>query len=216
MFQLLAVVVALLCILHVSSFKPSPVNLKSKHACFMSTVESFDPKVEPGVALPLGFFDPLALCPTDKATFTKFREAELKHGRVAMIAVLGMLIGEKAPAFFGNQITGPAIYQYQQAESLFPAWSGNVIGLALAIEGFNIVKGWESPSETLEGKARIANLKNGYVPGDLQFDPLDLKPTNPGALKKLSTKELNNGRLAMLAAAGIVLQELVTGEKLFH
>jgi Chlorophyll A-B binding protein len=47
------------------------------------------------------------------------------------------------------------------------------------------------------------------------FDPLGFKPTDPAAFKAIATKEINNGRLAMLAVAGIVAQELVTGEKIF-
>jgi light-harvesting complex I chlorophyll a/b binding protein 1 len=49
----------------------------------------------------------------------------------------------------------------------------------------------------------------------LGFDPLGLKPTDPAELKEMQTKELNNGRLAMIAAAGMIVQELATGEKLF-
>jgi Chlorophyll A-B binding protein len=49
----------------------------------------------------------------------------------------------------------------------------------------------------------------------LKFDPLQFKPENPLAFKLIQTKEINNGRLAMLAIAGIVAQELVTGEKIF-
>ena len=41
------------------------------------------------------------------------------------------------------------------------------------------------------------------------FDPLGLKP------KAMQAKEINNGRLAMIAMAGMVVQELVTGNKLF-
>ena len=47
------------------------------------------------------------------------------------------------------------------------------------------------------------------------FDPLGFKPTDAAAFKTIATKEINNGRLAMLAVAGIVAQELVTGEKIF-
>ena len=35
------------------------------------------------------------------------------------------------------------------------------------------------------------------------------QPSDPEELKSLQTKELNNGRLAMIAIAGFVLQELV-------
>jgi hypothetical protein len=41
------------------------------------------------------------------------------------------------------------------------------------------------------------------------FDPLGLKPSDPEELKILATKELQNGRLAMLDAAGFLAQELV-------
>lgn len=58
-------------------------------------------------------------------------------------------------------------------------------------------------------------IKADHVPGDLGFDPLGLKPTDPKELKEMQTKELNNGRLAMLAAAGMIAQELATGQKLF-
>ena len=58
-------------------------------------------------------------------------------------------------------------------------------------------------------------LKDDYVNGDLGFDPLGLKPSDSDEFDVLSTKELQNGRLAMLGVAGIVAQELVTGEKIF-
>ena len=52
------------------------------------------------------------------------------------------------------------------------------------------------------------------LPGDLGFDPLGLKPTNDKDLKNIATKELNNGRLAMIGIAGMVAQELVSGMKI--
>ena len=55
-------------------------------------------------------------------------------------------------------------------------------------------------------------MKDSYIVGDLGFDPLGF---NGKDSKDLQTKEINNGRLAMLAVAGIVAQELVTGEKIF-
>jgi hypothetical protein len=38
-----------------------------------------------GSSAPLGFFDPLGFSKTDDATLLKYRESELKHGRVAML-----------------------------------------------------------------------------------------------------------------------------------
>merc|ERR550514_35895 len=58
-------------------------------------------------------------------------------------------------------------------------------------------------------------IRADHESGDLGFDPLGLKPTDPAELKEMQTKELNNGRLAMIAAAGMIVQELATKEKLF-
>jgi len=176
---------------------------------------AFDASKEAGVSGPFGFFDPLGLSPPGRSEFMRFRESELKHGRVAMLAFLGIVIGESGFSFFGDSINGPAIYQYQQAEALFNAWSFNVVGLTLAVEGYNIVNGWQSVDETLADSAGLAGLKPNYISGDLKFDPLGLKPKEPKAFKEIQTKEINNGRLAMLAVAGIVAQELVTGQSIF-
>jgi len=42
-----------------------------------------------------------------------------------------------------------------------------------------------------------------------------MRRNNPSELKEMQTKEINNGRLAMFAIAGMVGQELATGNKLF-
>eukprot|EP00438_Fugacium_kawagutii_P024882 Skav205543 [mRNA] locus=scaffold1012:135297:138391:- [translate_table: standard] len=52
----------------------------------------FDPKAEPGAMEPFGYFDPLGICPPgDEGKFKQLRAAELKHGRVAMLASVGLL-----------------------------------------------------------------------------------------------------------------------------
>merc|ERR1712216_918876 len=58
-------------------------------------------------------------------------------------------------------------------------------------------------------------IKSDFKSGDLGFDPLGLKPTDPAELKEMQTKELQNGRLAMIAAAGMIAQELASNQKLF-
>jgi len=174
----------------------------------------FNPAKEAGVSGPFGYFDPLGIAPDDAFMFKKYRESELKHGRISMLAFAGILFGELGIKFLDG-VTGPAIYQYQQAEAILPAFSANVIGLTLAIEGYNIVNGWQTSEETADNPGGIAGLKEKYVNGDLKFDPLGFKPKSASDYKTMATKELNNGRLAMLAVAGIVAQELVTGTSTF-
>ena len=58
-------------------------------------------------------------------------------------------------------------------------------------------------------------LREGYLPGDVGFDPLGMKPKDEAGLLAMQDKELNNGRLAMIAVAGMTAQELVTGTTLF-
>ena len=48
---------------------------------------------EIGVQAPLGFWDPLGLLMNaEQERFDYLREAELKHGRVSMLAILGHLV----------------------------------------------------------------------------------------------------------------------------
>lgn len=61
-------------------------------------------KSMPGITGPLDFFDPLGYCSADDVTEGKvrfYREAELKHGRVAMLAAFGFALGEQFHPLFG-------------------------------------------------------------------------------------------------------------------
>ena len=171
-----------------------------------------------GVTSPFGFFDPLGLSKDlNPVALKKYSEAELKHGRVAMLSILGMAINENTNLFFDGKITGPAIYQFQQADAIMPFfWEIVLFGIAL-VEGSNIANGWESIKETrARGPAAIAGLKEDYINGDLGFDPLGLTPKSEDDFVNMRTKEINNGRLAMIGVAGAVAQELVTGQSIFH
>ena len=68
-------------------------------------------KDEVGALPPTGFWDPLGLVADgDKAKFDLYREAELKHGRVAMLAVLGYIVQE----FY--RLPGKIIFMIYQAK----------------------------------------------------------------------------------------------------
>ena len=55
-------------------------------------------------------------------------------------------------------------------------------------------------------------LRPAYYPGDLGFDPLNLKPDDAEELRIMQEKELSHGRLGMIAAAGFLAQEAVSGD----
>mmetsp|Transcript_106591 Transcript_106591/g.193877 ORF Transcript_106591/g.193877 Transcript_106591/m.193877 type:complete len:232 (+) Transcript_106591:78-773(+) len=167
----------------------------------------FDIRDMAGVSAPLGFFDPFGYSigiSEGKARF--YREVEVKHGRVAMLASVGYLVAEKFHPLFGGKIDVPSLVAFQQTP-LQTFW-GIVLFVIACIETLSIFTfdppevGWWS-------------IKKDHVPGDLGFDPLGYTPTDPEELKIMQTKELNNGRLAMIAFAGMVYQEVVTGTKLF-
>jgi hypothetical protein len=168
-----------------------------------------------GITAPVGYFDPLGFS-TDltpgKLLF--YREVELKHGRVAMLAALGFVVGENYHPLFGGNIDSPAIYAFQ--ETPLQTFWGAVV-LAMAIPEVYSVFTFDEPGSTAQEvvKKEGWTIKLDHEPGNLGFDPLGLKPTDPDEFVTMQTKELNNGRLAMIAVAGMIAQEVVTGEKLF-
>jgi hypothetical protein len=167
-----------------------------------------------GVSAPLGFFDPIGFC-TDcsEGKLCFYREVEVKHGRVAMLASLGFIVGEQFHPLFGGNVDVPSYIAFQQTP-LQTFWP--VVVAAIAIPEVFSVFTFNAPMTGSLDSEKLWTVQTGRVPGDLGFDPLGLKPTDPNELKELQTKELNNGRLAMLAASGMVAQELATGQKLFR
>jgi len=166
-----------------------------------------------GQVAPLGFFDPLGLSAKvgeDKILF--YREAELKHGRVCMVATLGILAQEKFHTFFPN-IDVPAAklldINYNEG-SLQGLWAGAFFVLGAHEIVFDIMG-----ANGAVPKSPSYNPEPGVLPGDLGWDPLNIKPKTPEKLIEMQNKELNNGRLAMFAALGIIAQEMVTDKKIF-
>jgi len=161
----------------------------------------------PGAANILGEFDPAGfLNGKSKLEVYRLREAETAHGRVAMLASLGFIVQEKFhPLFSGDG--GPAIDQIPQLPIWL--WIAMTIGIGRA-ELFRIQKGW-AKVDPATNKAASA-LREGYMPGDLGFDPLKLAPGNPEDVALMQEKELSHGRLAMIAASGFLLQEAVSGQ----
>jgi hypothetical protein len=164
----------------------------------------------PGVRDNAAYWDPLGFCSKEGITEGKikfYREVELKHGRVGMLAALGIVVGESYHPLFGGDIDAPAFLAFQQTP-LQTFWPAVLVAIAIpeifSVLSFNEVPGGESWS-----------IRSEHESGNLGFDPFEMMPTDPEELKKMQTDELTNGRLGMLAAAGMIAQELATGSKLF-
>jgi len=181
----------------------------------------------PGALPPVGEFDPLGFAQTDLGTIKKYREAELQHGRVAMLAAIGMLVTEEPIEFHplfeaNNKDIGPAIRHLDEVRAVEPIFF-EILGLIIgALELNRALVGWKKPDAgTMTGRmssdsgTMFQDLNDDYYPGDVGFDPLGLKPEDPEEFAELHTKELQNGRLAMLGVAGMVAQELVNGKEIF-
>jgi Chlorophyll A-B binding protein len=69
-----------------AAFAPAQTSLRSSSALNM-----FEDRA--GVIQPTGYFDPLGLATSEKL-FDFYRSVELKHGRVAMLAVVGYVVPE--------------------------------------------------------------------------------------------------------------------------
>merc|ERR1712118_61557 len=161
----------------------------------------------------LGYFDPLGFS-TDisggKLLF--YREVELKHDRVCMLASLGILVAEQFHPLFGGDIDVPA-YIAWQAIPIQAFWIAVSAAIAIPEVGYSIPT-FNTPDDGENYiDAYTFTMKTDRVPGDIGWDPLGLKPSDPEEFLALQNKEINNGRLAMIATAGIIVQELVNGEK---
>mmetsp|Transcript_31756 Transcript_31756/g.43329 ORF Transcript_31756/g.43329 Transcript_31756/m.43329 type:complete len:205 (+) Transcript_31756:50-664(+) len=160
---------------------------KSKSIPFLSA-----PKNLAGLVGDKGF-DPVGF--SDFIDVKFLREAELKHGRIAMLATLGFVATEfiKLPgdvhsvspvAAHGAAVASGAMVQ--------------ILALVSALEAVSVV----AVKQMLEG--------SGRQPGEYGFDPLNFSNGKSDAVKAdLQLKELENGRLAMVAFSGIVTQAVL-------
>lgn len=147
-------------------------------------------------------FDPFGFAKTPQ-DLLNYREAEIKHARLAMLAAAGWPISE----LFDKKIAtvlgmAPVLDAADRAPSLLngglgkisPIYWIGVLGMAAAIDFYGIQQ---------KGKP-------DYSPGNLGFDPLGVFPKDAEGQKWMQTAELKNGRLAMIAITAFAFQEFVT------
>jgi len=141
-------------------------------------------------------FDPLGFSTTITelgGDLNYVREAELMHGRQAMMASVGMCF----PALFGklspcaDVSINPLEAQYQ----LPPAVFYQVVISIFIAEGLRTQKVFD----------------DSVAPGEHDFYLKGFLPKTPEAMHTMKTKEILNGRLAMIAVIGQYAAIKVTG-----
>merc|ERR1719191_1222602 len=97
----------------------------------MSKAVKLKAKKMAGITEPMGFFDPLGFS-TDasEGKLLFYREVELKHGRIGMLAALGFLVGERYHPLFGGNIDVPGMAAFQET-SLSTFWAVVVFVIAI-------------------------------------------------------------------------------------
>ena len=125
-----------------------------------------------------------------------YREAEIRHGRLAMLAVVIWPIQEKLdqlllePSQCGPLLYGPITLPY------FPLF----MTLMLMLLGYLDIYTKDIQEEEGVGDA--------FLPGDCFWDPLKILEGAPATMtRNMQERELFNGRMAMLAFAAFVFEE---------
>jgi len=143
-----------------------------------------------------GFFDPLGLA-KDEVSLYRRRCVELKHGRVAMLGIAGIIIQH----FY--QFPGPAFVEGERPLAALHKVANEcpvaLVGPLLLIGVFELGPGRQ---EYYGNKA----------PGELgPAGPLFALPAAPARRAAMELRELKHGRLAMLSLAGMLVAEGATG-----
>lgn len=168
-------------------------------------------------------FDPLRLA-TDRESLFILREAEIKHARLAMLAAVGWPISElyhyKLAILFSvpNELVESAGRAPSVLNGGLDNWHvllflGGVIAVGGVLE-FELMRRRQEVPESLQNFFDLWREDGWDMPGNYGFDPLNFGTRFcPDDSKKITmqTVEIFNGRMAMLATVGFVVQEYMTG-----
>jgi hypothetical protein len=128
-----------------------------------------------------------------------YREAEIRHGRVAMLAAVFWPLQEMSDRFFldeekfGPLLFGPVTLPY------FPL----LMTLIMMLLGYLDIY-----AKAIQDRD---DLGDAFLPGDCFWDPLKMLQGAPASMKRnMQERELFNGRFAMLAVAAYIFEEGTT------
>lgn len=160
---------------------------------------------------------------TFEPTSFDLREAEIKHGRIAMLAAVGWPISELQHYQLANTFGLKDLLQTTDGKAPSVLNGGLDNFPSLFALGIFFSVGAVLEYENLRRKYTPEPLENFYdmwreedfdEPGNFGFDPLDFKNKITKTQEdkvKMQKIEIFNGRVSMLATVGYVVQEIVTG-----
>lgn len=158
----------------------------------------------PGATAPLKGFDPLSLSTVGSdETLAWFRAAELKHSRVAMLATTGYIV-QAAGFHFPGMLSSDVSFESLSTMKPFDAWD------AVPDAGKAQILGTIFVAELATECQGTHYMKGGSMP-TIVFPPIDFSGVSAETLKVKQSRELNNGRLAMIAIMSFIAANNIPG-----
>lgn len=151
-------------------------------------------------------FDPFGLASSNEKLLN-YREAEIKHARLAMLAAVGWPISEMEDRDIANYFNVPSVLDDGDRvpsiingglDRIDPRFWGFCLGMCAAVDMYGVSKS--------RGGA------DDYFPGNLGFDPMNLFPPDLEGREKMKLAEIKHGRVAMVGVVGYVFEEYFTNK----
>lgn len=150
-------------------------------------------------------FDPFGF--SDRYEMEYLREAELKHGRIGMLAWLGWVSVDAGLRVFPEWNDVNVLDAHDQ----FSGWYGPMGALFYCLGLYEVFQMREV------GKMRVAEYGPAdRAAGDMNWDFLKiLKGKSEAEVNRMKLRELKHARLGMLAFSGVVVQDAMVGANTF-
>jgi len=182
--------------------KPRPVAKKAPP----KKAGGFSPSADIGVTPPLGLFDPIGFLSRGPEVYRRYQEIEIKHGRLAMAATLGVIVTEAGIRFPGDLSPSQGITFADVPGTLDGAYFGvplvGWVQIMCLIAALDIAVFRQDPA---------------YPAGDVVQDlPIDwVRYDDPEVKAFKLNAERNNGRAAMFGIIGMISHTALGADALF-
>uniref|UniRef100_A0A7S2GNH6 Uncharacterized protein n=1 Tax=Haptolina brevifila TaxID=156173 RepID=A0A7S2GNH6_9EUKA len=182
--------------------KKAPV----KKAVVKRSGGGFSPESDIGVTPPLGLFDPLGFLSRGPDAYRRYQEIEIKHGRLAMAATLGVIVTEAGIRLPGSLSPSAGLDYADVPGDLAGAWS------TVPVAGWAQVVALIAALDIAVFRQDPANPP-GDVVQDLQIEWVRYDDPEVKAFKL--NAERNNGRAAMFGIIGMISHVALGEDALF-